>query len=123
MPSFSAYQKTTSKYDAMSSGHLTTGIAAWVILSENYPEKIWIKPFGFALMGLMSVEMVQSKVHWTSDYPIAILLGYLLGKNVAKNAMIKKTENSLSYEKKKYNFTIASSNVYGIQTMRMGINF
>ncbi|MDQ0477558.1 phosphatase PAP2 family protein [Chryseobacterium sp. MDT2-18] len=123
MPSFPAYQKNTSKYDAMPSGHLTTGIAAWIVLSENYPEKKWIKPLGFSLMGLMSFEMVQSKVHWASDYPIAILLGYLIGKNVAKNAMVKKTNGTVAIQQKKYKLKISSSNFYGIQLMGINVDF
>lgn len=111
-PSFSAYQKNTSAYDAMPSGHLTTGVAAWVILAENYPEKKWIKPVGITLMGLMSFEMVQSGVHWASDYPVAILLGYLIGKNIAKNAMTK-TNSAGALREKKYSFSLASSYVYG----------
>ncbi|WHF52968.1 phosphatase PAP2 family protein [Chryseobacterium gotjawalense] len=123
VPSFPAYQKNTSKYDAMPSGHLITGIAAWIVLSENYPEKKWIKPLGFSLMGLMSFEMVQSKVHWASDYPIAILLGYLIGKNVAKNAMIKKTNGTVAIQQKKYKLNISSTNFYGIQLMGINVDF
>lgn len=123
MPSFSAYQENTSKYDAMPSGHLTTGIAALIVLAENYPEIRWIKPLGFTLMGLMSFEMVQSKVHWASDYPIAILIGYLIGKNIAKNAMIKKTNNTNELAQKKYKFNIAASNLYGVQTVGMTLSF
>ncbi len=123
MPSFSAYQKNTPKYDAMPSGHLTTGIAAWVVLAENYPEKKWIKPLGFTLMGLMSFEMMQSKVHWISDYPVAILLGYLIGKNVVKNARIKKTSDNTAFREKKYKINISASNLYGTQVMGVNIDF
>ena len=123
LPSFSGYQKNTSKYDAMPSGHLTTGIAAWVILAENYPEKKWIKPLGFALMGIMSFEMIQSGVHWASDYPIAILLGYLIGKNVVKNAVTKKIKNGIGTTQKKYKFNITASNFYGIQVAGATIDF
>jgi hypothetical protein len=123
MPSFSAYQKNTSKYDAMPSGHLTTGIAAIIVLAENYPEKKWIKPLGFTMMGLMAFEMVQSGVHWTSDYPIALLLGYLIGKNVVKNAVVKKSENSSAFNEKKYKVNLSASNVYGVQVAGVTIDF
>ncbi len=122
-PSFSAYQKNTSSYDAMPSGHLTTGVAAWIVLAENYPEKTWIKPLGFTLMGLMSFEMMQSKVHWISDYPIAILLGYLIGKNIVKNSMVKKNNTSFAIKEKKYKLNIASSNFYGTQVMGITVDF
>lgn len=121
-PSFSSYQKNTSAYDAMPSGHLTTGVAAWVILAENYPEKKWIKPLGFTLMGLMSFEMVQSGVHWTSDYPVAILLGYLIGKNIAKNAM-SKTNTAGASRDRRYSFSLASSYVYGNRVAGITVGF
>ncbi len=123
MPSFSAYQKNTSSYDAMPSGHLTTGIAAWTILSENYPDKKWIKPLGYSLMGLMCFEMVQSGVHWASDYPIAILLGYLIGKNISKNARVKKVSGDTAFREKKYKINISASNFYGTQVMGVNIDF
>lgn len=123
MPSFDAYQKNTSRYDAMPSGHLTTGVAAWVVLAENYPEKKWIKPLGFTLMGLMGFEMMQSKVHWISDYPIAILLGYLIGKNIAKNARVKKVNDNTAFQEKKYKVNISASNLYGTQVIGLNIDF
>lgn len=123
LPSFSAYQTNTSKYDAMPSGHFTTGIAAWIILSENYPEKKWIKPLGFTLMGLMTFEMAQSNVHWYSDYPIAVLLGYLIGRNVVKNARVKNIEISEITQKRKYKINISSSNLYGTQLAGSTIDF
>lgn len=122
-PSFSAYQKNTSKYDAMPSGHLITGIAAWTVLAENYPEIKWIKPLGYSLMGLMSFEMIQSNVHWISDYPIALLLGYLIGKNIAKNAMAKKTGGTFGLKEKKYKFNLSASNLYGMQVVGVTVDF
>lgn len=122
LPSFSAYQKETSRYDAMPSGHLTTGIAAWIIIAENYPEKKWIKPLGFTILGLMSFEMMQSGVHWISDYPIAILFGFLIGKNIAKSAIHKKSslpENS----KNKYKINFSSTSFLGYQTFGIEIKF
>lgn len=124
LPSFSAYQKETARYDAMPSGHLTTGVAAWIIIAENYPEKKWIKPLGFTILGLMSFEMMQSGVHWASDYPIAILFGYLIGKNIAKSSI--KKENTVANEystKSKYHLNFASSSINGYQTFGINISF
>jgi hypothetical protein len=28
--------------------------------------------------------MMQSKVHWASDYPLALLMGYFIGKQFQK---------------------------------------
>lgn len=98
-PSFAAYAKSTPNYDAMPSGHLTTLMTTMTILSENYKEKKWIKPVGYGLMGLMAFEMVQSKVHWTSDYPLAIFMGYMIGNSIVKNRVIEKTNRPIGVQK------------------------
>lgn len=101
-PSFSAYQSHTPNYDAMPSGHITTLMTSLIILSENYKEIKWIKPVGFGLMGLMGLEMLQSKVHWASDYPIAIFMGYVIGKSIARSR-IKEVKNTELVNSKKFN--------------------
>lgn len=79
-PSFAAYQKHTSSYDAFPSGHLATLMATVTVLSSNYPEKKWIKPVGYGLMFLSGWAMMNTEVHWAGDYPLAIAIGYLSGK-------------------------------------------
>lgn len=118
-PSFKEYGQNTSRYDAMPSGHLTTAMSALVVIAENYPEKVWIKPVGYSLLGLLTFEMMQSKVHWVSDYPIALLLGYVTGKNIAKQRIIKEG-NGLAKKKNildRVQFT--TSSVYDVQTIGM----
>ena len=44
-----------------------------------YPEKKWIKPVGYSLIGLTGFAMMNNKVHWAGDYPLAIALGYVAG--------------------------------------------
>lgn len=79
-PSFTDYQRNTSSYDAFPSGHLSTMMATVTVLSYNYPEKKWIKPVGYTLMGLSAWAMMNTEVHWAGDYPLAIAIGYLSGK-------------------------------------------
>lgn len=122
-PSIAAYQKDTSRYDAVPSGHLTTGLAAWTVIAENYPEYRWIKPVGYTVLGLMCFEMVQSGVHWTSDYPIAILFGYLIGKNIAKSAIKKEKNTTLAENKTAYKVNFSSSSLYGVQTFGVNVSF
>ncbi len=88
-PSFNAYQAHTPNYDAMPSGHLATFMATITVIATNYPEVKWIKPIGYSLAGIMAFEMVSSKVHWASDYPLAILIGYVIGKNAANRRITK----------------------------------
>ena len=88
-PSFSAYQKNTPNYDAMPSGHIATFMATVTIIATNYPEKKWIKPVGYSLMSVLAFNMVSGKVHWASDYPIGILIGYVMGKEIANRRITK----------------------------------
>jgi len=89
-PGFKEFQTNRSSYDAMPSGHLTTYMAALTVLITNYPDNKYLKPVGYSLMVLLGFEMVSSRVHWVSDYPLAILLGYAIGKNAANRRIIKK---------------------------------
>ncbi|MDR6524814.1 hypothetical protein J2787_000184 [Chryseobacterium rhizosphaerae] len=84
-PSFSAFGKNTSNYDAMPSGHLTTFMAGLTVIADNYPDAKWIKPVGYTLAGALCFQMMQSKVHWASDYPLALLMGYFIGKTISRS--------------------------------------
>ncbi|MCO5240725.1 MAG: phosphatase PAP2 family protein [Chitinophagaceae bacterium] len=89
-PSFAAYQENTPKYDAYPSGHLATMMATVTVLNSNYPEKKWIKPVGYTVIGLSAWAMMNTEVHWISDYPLALALGYLSGK-ISSSRHLKKT--------------------------------
>jgi hypothetical protein len=71
----------------------------------------------------MSFEMLQSKVHWVSDYPIAIFLGYLIGKNIAKTRITKVNNSPLAENKKKYDLQLSAGSLYGYQTIGVNIKF
>lgn len=79
-PSFRHFQMNTSNFDAFPSGHLATLMSTITILSLNYPEKKWIKPVGYSIMGMAAWAMMNTEVHWAGDYPLAIALGYLSGR-------------------------------------------
>lgn len=79
-PAPSRYQKSVSNYDAFPSGHLATAMATITILAGNYPDNRYIKPVGYSLMGLLGISMINNGVHWMSDYPLAIAIGYSCGK-------------------------------------------
>jgi hypothetical protein len=76
----SVYQKNVSHYDAFPSGHFATAMATITIVSGNYPANRWVKPVGYSLMGVLGYAMLNNGVHWASDYPLAIAIGYTYGK-------------------------------------------
>ena len=95
-PSFKSYQNNTPNYDAMPSGHVATFMATLTVIVTNYPKVKWIKPVGYSLLGLTAFNMISSKVHWVSDYPIAILIGYVIGKNAANRRIKKQVKTDIT---------------------------
>lgn len=80
-PSFNEYNSRTASYDAMPSGHVMTATLTFTILSERYPEQ---KPVIYSIGGVwisaLMFQMVNNGVHWASDYPLGIAMGYVVGK-------------------------------------------
>ncbi len=78
------YHHRVPEYDAFPSGHISSITAMVVVLSENYPEYTFIKPLGYLAVGLNAIGMMNTGVHWISDYPIGIALGYSFAKIAVK---------------------------------------
>lgn len=124
-PSFSAFGKHTPYYDAMPSGHMATFMATLVIIATNYPEYKWIKPVGYSLGGLLAFSMVSNKVHWASDYPVGILIGYMIGKNIAKRRITVKKDTPVGMVQKKprYDVSYSLNQFYNTQLAGVTIKF
>ena len=106
-PSFSQYQNNTPQYDAFPSGHIATMMSSITIFAQNYPEKRWIRPVGYSLMALVGYSMLNNEVHWASDYPLAIGMGFLCAKQVAKRNRRVVNKTSASQKKKgEFDFTL-----------------
>ncbi len=73
------YHKKVPHYDAFPSGHICTSMSTVVVIAENYPELKWIRPVGYTLVGLVGVSMVNIGIHWYSDYPLGLMIGYTFG--------------------------------------------
>lgn len=84
-PSYQNYASHTAYYDAMPSGHVMTATLTFTVLIENYPEyEYWLRPLEITWLTLLGWEMVNNGVHWASDYPLGIAMGYLYGKAAAR---------------------------------------
>jgi hypothetical protein len=80
-PSIAAYQKDTASYDAFPSGHIMTATLAFTVIQDNYPEySAYVTPLEILWLGALGFEMVNNGVHWASDYPLGIGIGYAVGK-------------------------------------------
>lgn len=81
-PSPRAYDADTSKYDAVPSGHIMTATLVFTIIRGNYPEhNYWLFPTEIVYLSALGFAMVNNGVHWASDYPLGIALGYMIGKS------------------------------------------
>jgi hypothetical protein len=89
-PKPSVYQKSVPMFDAFPSGHMGTMVSTYVVITENYPEKRWIRPVGLSIISLVGLAMINNDVHWASDYPLAMGMGYAFGKATVKlNRFVK----------------------------------
>jgi len=84
-PSFEQYNTKTPHYDAFPSGHVMTSVMTFTVIIENYPEYSWfLLPLEYTWVTLLSLQMINNGVHWASDYPLGIAMGYLAGKIVTR---------------------------------------
>jgi hypothetical protein len=74
------YSRNVPNYDAFPSGHLATAMATFTVIAENYPEYAFIKPLGYTLLTALSFSMLNNGVHWISDYPLSLAMGYSFAK-------------------------------------------
>lgn len=98
LPSQKDYNKKVSTYDAFPSGHVTTATMVLTVISENYPDNPYVVPVGATLISLLSYQMLNNGVHWASDYPLAIGMGYLYGKVAAQYGRRKIDSNGNAIE-------------------------
>lgn len=73
------YHKHVPHFDAYPSGHIATALATVTVVAENYPEWTWVRPVGYTIVGLIGVAMANTGIHWYSDYPLGLALGYSFG--------------------------------------------
>ena len=73
------YHKHVPRYDAYPSGHIATALATVTVVAENYPEWKWVRPVGYPIVALIGIAMGNTGIHWYSDYPLGLSLGYMFG--------------------------------------------
>lgn len=97
-PSLKEYQSKTPSYDAVPSGHVMTSTLIFTIIDDNYPEySVYTRSIGAVWISALSYQMVNNGVHWASDYPLGIAMGYVFGKAASK---LGRTTNELQSDVK-----------------------
>lgn len=120
-PGLDAYEDDPGSYSSFSSGHIMTATAALFVITENYPEYKWIKPCGFAVIAALGFQMAQSNIHWYSDYPLSLVMGYIIGRSIAKGKITKQNYGDKKAEK--YNFRFKMGVLDGINTYGTVVTF
>ncbi len=85
-PKLAAYQKNQAKYYAFPSGHMTTTISTLTVIANNFPELTWLRPTGYLISAAVASGLVAKGMHWYSDFPLAVALGYSFGNIIAPMA-------------------------------------
>jgi len=73
------YHRYVPYFDAFPSGHICTSIATVIVIAENYPGVSWARPVGYAVTTLVGIGMGTNGIHWYSDYPLGLFIGYTFG--------------------------------------------
>jgi membrane-associated phospholipid phosphatase len=89
------YIKHVPKYDAFPTGHLATATATLTVIMDNYPDQKWIPYIGYPAIGCIGLAMVGQGIHWWSDYPLGIAIGYSFAK-VITGRNLKQLDNASS---------------------------
>jgi membrane-associated PAP2 superfamily phosphatase len=82
-PNQTEYHRHVPRFDAYPSGHIATALATVTVIAENYPEWKWVRPVGYSICALIGISMANTGIHWYSDYPLGLFLGYTFGMIVA----------------------------------------
>lgn len=119
-PNQKEYAAHTPSHDAYPTGHLATAMATVTVIADNYPEKKYIRPLGYSLMGLLGFAMMNNGVHWASDYPLGIALGYSFAK-IATTQGRKMKEPETEQPSSGYRWKLKSNFYPAVYTNQAGI--
>ncbi|MDD5686891.1 MAG: phosphatase PAP2 family protein [Elusimicrobia bacterium] len=103
-PNQKKYLKCVPNYDAFPSGHLATTMMTVTVIADNYAEHKYIRPLGYTLMTILGYQMLNNGVHWVSDYPLALVIGYYFGKIAVAGGRTIVNKNSQSKNSDKNNW-------------------
>ena len=123
-PSIAAYGKDTPSYDAFPSGHIMTATLTFTIIQNNYPEYFWYTtPIETLWLGALMFEMMNNGVHWASDYPLGIAMGYVVAKASTQLGVSHKKDGSGKSDKKSAWDFYPGMDAYGTTTMNAMYEF
>jgi membrane-associated phospholipid phosphatase len=115
-PSFNDYNTKTASFDGMPSGHMMTATLTLTVLSERYSQyKTPIYCVGGVWLTALGFQMMNNGVHWASDYPLGIAMGWVFGQASLKMVGDNKTDTP---EKKETSWFILPTSAPGGMGLR-----
>jgi membrane-associated phospholipid phosphatase len=102
------YHKKIPHYDAYPSGHVCTALATLTVIMENYPEATWLPYVGYPAVTWLAISMVGQGIHWVSDYPVSVAIGFGFGQIVSHKKSFSGKFSSI--------FSGAFSSIFGTTT-------
>ncbi len=116
------YHKNIPAHDAFPSGHLATGTMTLTVIVENYPEyRYFILPVGIGLLSALSFQMMNNGVHWFSDYPLAVAIGYGLAKVAVSNYRTLQQKRVTNRSLRRPEATVLFNPILAHQTYGLGV--
>ena len=110
-------------YSAFPSGHTTAAFAAATIFAIEYRDRPLVPIIAYSAASLIGLSRITENKHWASDVLVGAALGYLCGRQVAKNyhryAAIKsgaaKTKNTVSFNLSYQNGVLLPGIIYKVK--------
>jgi membrane-associated PAP2 superfamily phosphatase len=119
-PRLGDYHRNEPSYYAFPSGHISSTMAILTVVMNNYPDEKWIKPVGYTAVGLLGTGLVGKGMHWYSDLPLGLAMGYLFGSVVSGPENL---ESIIANKEAPLNLSIAPvATDYGM-ALRLGVSF
>lgn len=79
----------------MPSGHVMTATLTFTVLAERYPEyKVPLYSVGGVWISALMFQMINNGVHWASDYPLGIAMGWVIGRASCQIVSVKNETES-----------------------------
>ncbi len=123
-PNQKDYAEHVPSHDAFPTGHLATAMATVTVIAENYPEKKFIRPLGYSLMCLLGYAMLNNGVHWISDYPLGIAMGYSFAKiAVERGRRISSTSESHAFHSARWKFSPSFAPSFSSKQFGLGVRW
>lgn len=113
-PNQKDYFYNVPNYDAFPSGHVATATATYFVIQNNYPDQKWLPYVGYPIISLVAIGLVGTSIHWWSDIPLGVAIGYYFANLVSPKTEVEKLTTSNYKINYGFNFLSDGSLSFGL---------